>query len=461
MSLHRITVFVYLACAISLGYAREAKLVRYPSYHQGRVAFTYLGDIWTADDNGGNIQRITANPARDVYPRFSPDGKWIAYLQQALMTSDDLYLVNTAGRERRRLTDTPWYLRGFTWTADGNSIIAVSSRKTNKLQVWQFPVRGRESYPAGELDVARGGDLSLARGKNTMTWVRDLNANSVWRMSVAGAPLKPEPLLTSAALDVDAEWSNDGRMVFRSDRSGTNELWIARADGTGARQATRFRGPFVGDPHWSPDGRSIAFTSHLDGNPDIFVMQCDPGGQDCGQPRQLTRTPGSDANPTWSRDGRWIYFSSSRSGQFEVWRLPASGGAEPQRITWNGGYLARESADGKWLYYSKLWPVASFWRVELSSLGPGQTESQIGSKVPFMAGATWTLGKRELFYYPSSIDANVLFPVVRAIDVETGRTRDLPLGDIRLGRGLSLSPDEKWLLRSQVERAQTLVMVAE
>jgi eukaryotic-like serine/threonine-protein kinase len=394
-------------------------------------------------------------------PRFSPDGKWIAYLKQVLMTSDDLYLIAAAGGEPRRITDNPWYLRSLTWSTDGRSLMAVSSRQTNKLQVWQFPLHGREPYPVGELDANRGSDLSLARKKRALTWVRDLNANSLWRMPADQSDATPEPLVNSAALDIDAEWSSNGRMVFRSDRSGTNELWIANADGTGVRQATRFRGPFVGDPHWSPDGRSIAFTSHLDGNPDIFVMRCDQDGADCGQPRQFTRTPASDANPTWSGDGRWIYFSSSRSGKFEVWRMPADGSAEPQRITWNEGYLARESKDGKWLYYSKLWPSAGFWRIALPAHGPGQPETPIILKVPGMAGATWALGGRELFYYPSTDDPEIPFPAVRAVDLETGRTRDLPLDNVRLSRGLSLSPDERWLLRSQIDRAQTLVMIAE
>jgi serine/threonine protein kinase len=404
------------------------------------------------------IQQVNSYLKR---PRFSPDGKWIAYLKQALMTSDDLYLIGAAGGEPRRMTASPWYLRGFTWSTDGKSLIAISSRQTNKLQLWQFPFRGGESYPVGELDADRGSDPSLARRKRTLTWVRDLNANSLWRMPADQTRRPAEPLVSSAALDIDGEWSSNGRMVFRSDRSGANELWIAKADGSGATQATRFRGPFVGDPHWSPDGRAIAFTSHLDGNPDIFVMQCDPDGAGCGSPRQLTRTPAADANPTWSRDGRWIYFSSSRSGEFEVWRMPAGGGAEPQRITWNGGYLARESKDGKWLYYSKLWPSPGFWRIALPARGPGQTETPVTLKVPFMAGATWALGRRELFYYPSTLDPAIPFPAVRVVDLETGRTRDLQLGNIRLGRGLSLSPDERWLLRSQNDRAQTLVMIAE
>ena len=58
-------------------------------------------------------------------------------------------------------------------------------------------------------------------------------------------------------------------------------------------------------------------------------------------------------------------------------------------------------------------------------------------------------------------DPEVRFPPVRAIDLQTGSTRDLPLGDIRLGRGLCLSPDGRWMLRSQNDRALTLVMIAE
>src|SRR5207253_11447144 len=71
-------VSLFIFTFASVVFAREAKLVRYPSYSNGRVAFTYLGDIWTADENGQNVQRMTVNKARDVYPRFSTDGKWIA-----------------------------------------------------------------------------------------------------------------------------------------------------------------------------------------------------------------------------------------------------------------------------------------------------------------------------------------------------------------------------------------------
>jgi Tol biopolymer transport system component len=398
-------------------------------------------------------------------PRFSPDGKWIAYSREASMIMEDLYVIAAAGGEPRRITQTPWTSRGFAWSTDGKSLAAVSSSRSNRLLMRQFPLDGSEPYRVAELDAGRSSEPSLSRGKGSLAWVRDLSANSLWRMPADHLPTDqagraPEPLTNSAAVDIDAEWSSNGRMVFRSDRSGVNELWVAKADGSDPSQATWFRGPFAGDPHWSPDGRAIAFTSHADGNPDIFVMRCDPDAA-CGEPRQLTRSPATDANPTWSADGRWIYFSSSRSGDYEVWRMPADGGAKPERITWNGGYLARESADGKWLYYSKLSRSTGLWRIALPARGPGQPETPITRNVPFKAAATWALGARELFYYPSTDDPAVPFPAVGAFDVETGQTRELPVGNIRLSRGLSLSPDGHWLLRSQNDRAQTLIMIAE
>src|SRR5580693_7740936 len=83
--------------------SREAKLVRYPDFHEGRVAFTYLGDIWLADADGKNVQRLTVHKARDVYPRFSPDGRWIAFSSDR-EGNMDVFVIPAAGGAVRRLT---------------------------------------------------------------------------------------------------------------------------------------------------------------------------------------------------------------------------------------------------------------------------------------------------------------------------------------------------------------------
>jgi Tol biopolymer transport system component len=419
-------------------------------------------DLYLVNLNNGTQQELIP-PGREYLgrPHFSPDGKWVAYSKSISLQTDDLYVVAAAGGQPRRVTRNPWYEKGFAWSKDGKRLVAISSRLSQKPEIFQFPLDGGEPYRVGDLDVTRGTEPTLSRAKGSLAWVRDLSANSIWRMPVDQSGPAPQPLTNSAAVDADPEWSSNGRMVFRSNRSGFEELWIADADGSRPWQATRFRGPFVGDPHWSPDGQAIAFTSHANGNPDIYLMRCAPDAAGCSEPQQLTKAPSVDANPTWSSNGRSIYFSSSRSSGYEVWRIPADGG-DAERITWNGGYLAHESADGKWLYYSKFkYPFTGFWRIALPARGAGQQETKVTEHVPFRAAATWALGAHELFYYPAFDDPDLQFPPMRAVDIQTGRTRDLPLGNIRLGRGLSLSPDGRWMLRSQIERAQTLVMIAE
>jgi eukaryotic-like serine/threonine-protein kinase len=420
-------------------------------------------ELYILDLKSGERRYIVEHEKNYVTkPRFSPDGKWVAYLKEPSMASYDLYVAPTAGGKSRRITRIPWYLKEYGWSADAKNFLILSTQENNKPQIWQISLDGNDRHSVGALDGDRGSGFTFSRKKGSFAWVRNLNVNSLWRMSAVNLNSAAELLVNSAAVDVDAEWSHSGRMVFRSDRSGVNELWVANVDGSNPWQATHYRGPFVGDAHWSPDSRSIAFSSHVSGNPDIYVMRCEEGATTCGKPRQLTRDPGPDANPTWSRDGRWIYFSSSRSGQFEVWRMPADGRPDKaEQITWTGGYMARESQDGKWLYYSNLWPTASFWRIGLPLRGRGQRALPVALGLPFRAGATWALGTHELFYYPSTADRTIPFPSVRAVDLQSGRTRDLPLGMVSLGRGIALSPDEQWLLRSQNERASTLIMLAE
>ncbi|MGB9611584.1 MAG: DPP IV N-terminal domain-containing protein, partial [Bryobacteraceae bacterium] len=101
--------------------AREAKLVRYPAYHAGRVAFTYLADIWVADESGRNITRLTAHPARDAYPRFSPDGRWVAFSSDR-KGNLDVYVIPATGGAPKQLTFHSADDNVLGWTPDGKAV---------------------------------------------------------------------------------------------------------------------------------------------------------------------------------------------------------------------------------------------------------------------------------------------------------------------------------------------------
>ena len=125
----------------------------------------------------------------------------------------------------------------------------------------------------------------------------------------------------------------------------------SNADGSGLRQMTSMGGPQCGNPQWSPDGQTIVFNSRREGSADLYLLR-----PTSGEVRRLTSEPSDELEPHWSRDGRWVYFGSDRTGRFEVWEMPAEGGA-PVQMTRGGGMTATESLDGRFLDYAKA-PVS-------------------------------------------------------------------------------------------------------
>ena len=107
--------------------AGEARLVRYPHYHQGRIAFTYLADIWTAREDGTDVRRLTVHRARDVYPRFSPDGQWIAFSSER-EGNLDVFVVAAGGGTPKQLTHHSSDDTVLGWSPDSKTVLFASNR---------------------------------------------------------------------------------------------------------------------------------------------------------------------------------------------------------------------------------------------------------------------------------------------------------------------------------------------
>src|SRR6266545_2670122 len=128
-----------------------------------------------------------------------------------------------------------------------------------------------------------------------------------------------------------------------------NNIWtVERAGGT-ARRLTSFQGE-SSNPHFSPDGRFIAFSAEYAGNVDVYVVSADGG-----EPKRLTWHPGNDFVQGWTPDGKAIMFSSSRaswapSGAPRFWTVPAEGGVE-EPMALPRGYQGKISADGSRIAY--------------------------------------------------------------------------------------------------------------
>ncbi len=128
-----------------------------------------------------------------------------------------------------------------------------------------------------------------------------------------------------------------------------NNIWTVPRAGGSARRITSFQGQTL-NPHFSPDGKWIAFSGEYAGNLDVYVVPSEGG-----EPRRLTWHPGADTVQGWTADGTSVLFSSSRatwapSGTPKFWTVPASGGIEAP-FALPRAYQGKISADGTRIAY--------------------------------------------------------------------------------------------------------------
>lgn len=366
--------------------AREARLVRYPAHHGGRVAFTYLADIWVADESGRNVARLTAHPARDAYPRFSPDGRWIAFSSDR-KGNLDVYVIAAAGGTPKQITFHSADDQVLGWTPDGKAVLFSSMRGDDFLaKLWLVDAETGAEKPAGT-DYGLAGSFSpdgkriAYNQRGQVYWRKYYRGSYQTDVFVLDLATKKWANLTEFdGMDSWPMWGRDGYIYFVSDRDpgGVTNIWRVSEKGGKAEKVTQFTSGDVRWPAISADGKTIVFEhdfgiwrldvasrkaapirldieAETQLNPEeirTFQSRADqfhvqPNGRrvvfsiygelftapvEEGDLVQLTEGAARDREPQWSPDGRHIAYVSDQSGREEVWVVPAEGGTA-QKIT--------------------------------------------------------------------------------------------------------------------------------
>jgi Tol biopolymer transport system component/DNA-binding winged helix-turn-helix (wHTH) protein len=338
-------------------------------------------------------RKLTSPPVGsvgDCAPAISPDGGRVAFIR--VSAAGGVFLVPVAGGEPTRVTreHNPFCER-LAWTADGRELVFSTSASggapESSSSLWRVSASGGtpERLTVGGDNAANPAISS--RGNRLAYEQRSQNIN-IWRIDVPTATQSSRSatkLIASTRVEACPQFSPDGtRIVFASDRTGSDEIWVSDTAGSNLVQLTSFGGPMAGTPRWSSDGRRIAF----DGDWGIHVIDVDGG-----RSRRVASDTPDGVVPSWSRDGRWIYFASTRTGRLEVWKVPAAGGQAVQ-ITKRGGFAAFESQDGKTLYYAKGIDIDGLWSVPVN----GGHEAPV---LDFPKGSFWgywALVKTGIYY---------------------------------------------------------------
>lgn len=375
----RLFLLVFFLGTLGLGrLAAEAiKLANQPALSpDGKLlTFSFHGDLWIVDSTGGQARPLTRNSAKDTEPRFSPDGKQIAFVSDR-EGSKQIFVMPSAGGPATQVTHHTGGQSLQDWYPDGKSLlinasrdhfwrkperffkVSVETRSAEKLLFDDYGTQGSISPDATKILFVREGTQWWRKGyqgsQASQIWLYDL-AQKTYRKLI------DEPAGAYAPI-----WRPDGKgFYYVGLHRGTMNLKVRDLDGSNDRPLTNFDDDLVVQPSLSADGKTMVFrhlfdlyrldlsknsqpvlleitqsadqiASSIDRRvisnatqvafrPDGLEIAMILGGDlwvmetELREPRQVTNTPEPESSPRFSTDGKKIVYISESGGQVDLW----------------------------------------------------------------------------------------------------------------------------------------------
>jgi Tol biopolymer transport system component/DNA-binding winged helix-turn-helix (wHTH) protein len=405
------------------------------STHRKELSPTLL---YLISPDGKELQQLTSEGAivdlYDSFPRFSPDGKEVAFVR---WKSDvgDLWVVNLATKQMRQLTFFQGQIKSPRWSQDGSHIIFTSSH-TGRFFVWKIPVEGGEpTRLVGINDEVQQLTINRQTGAIAYTQRYDDTVIEVRPLVDAKGGISPNPnrcLINSSRTEFSPRFSPDGKQIlFSSERSGWDEIWVANVDCKDAKQLTDFRQKGVGSPRWSFDGESIVFDRRISGKSKIFLLRLHDRHL-----QQITDHPWADMNPAFSPDGKWIYYTSEREDRLQIWKTHIQDGTTLP-VTKLGGREPLLTQDQRMIYTRQH-------HLQEMNLATG-LERPVIELAGYPVDRFWDVVDRSIYFLPRG--GREEKPIYR-FDLDSRQIKSISKlqGSYFLWEpGLSISPDKKVL----------------
>jgi tricorn protease len=464
--------FIALLSAFTVKAQDDARLMRFPDINKDLIAFVYAGDIWTVPADGGDATRLTSHMGRELFPKISPDGKWIAFSAE-YSGSRQVYIIPAEGGSPKQLT---WYndagmmppRGGFDnvildWTPDSKKILVRMNRTPFGERNGKYFYVNIDGGLEEPLQITEGGFGVLSPDASKICFAPISREFRTWKRYKGGRAAdlwvydlnkdEAEAITDFVGTDQIPVWYKD-KIYFASDRDLILNIYSYDVNTKDVKQLTTHKefdvmwpagengqiayenGGYIYKLNLETGANDRVKVNITFDNPnilpyyknvkgDIDSWNVSPGGERAlfdargdifsvpaknGEIINLTNTQGvREMYPSWSPDGKYISYVSDKTGEYEIYLLENKEGAEAKQLT---------KGSTAWKYT----PI-------------------------------WSPDSKYLVYSDRTLDLKIL-------NVESGKSKKIDQGLDNELRTYSFSHDSKWVTYTKsAENGQSAIFV--
>ena len=446
-------VLVLLFTYVSTVAQVSGSLMQHPDISATQVTFIYGDDVWIASKNGGIASRLSSPDGSESYPRFSPDGKKIAYTANYNGNSD-VYVINSNGGVPLRLTYHGMFDRVLGWTPDGKSVLFASSRESGRQRFSQFYTISIDGGKPTKLPVPYGEFASFSPDGSKIAYTDRSRVNRNWKRYRGGtAPdITVFDLTTFASKNITNNTGNDelpmwnGNTIYYMSDNGPNKrnnLWKYDLTTETNSQLTHFEDFDITFPESGPSdiifeagGKLYIYTISSGATSELNLSII---SDQKGLIPEQKNVASLLQNATVSPDGNRVVAQA----RGELFNLPAEEGFVAN-LSANSGSAERNPAwspDGKSV---ACWSDASgeYQLVLFDMTGKKKPKTLTNFTSGFNYSIFWSPDSKKIMYVDQTMSIN-------CIDIASGKVTKADKGNKMYEGGLrnfsvSWSPDSRW-----------------